>query len=126
MLVSVRRQHEWLCARRQLVRDSPVTTGAIGLPYDATPTGTFHVQARDTNTVLTLVDGAQYTVKYWIPFDAPLFGFHDAPWQTMAYGSPRFRTRGSHGCVHVPLATMRFLYRWVRVGATVRVRGMTS
>jgi lipoprotein-anchoring transpeptidase ErfK/SrfK len=111
-----------MCAGHDLRYDSPVTTGAVGLPYDSTPVGTFHVQAKDTDTVLTLVGGAQYTVRYWIPFDAPLFGFHDAAWQKMPFGSQQYRTRGSHGCVHMPLAAMRFLYHWARVGATVRVR----
>lgn len=122
VLVSVRQQHLWLCAWHRLVRDTPVTTGAVALPYRSTPTGAFTIQAHYTDQVLTLVDGAQYTVKYWIPFDAPLFGFHDSPWQTMPYGSPRYRTQGSHGCVHLPAAAMRFLYRWARVGATVRIR----
>ncbi len=122
VLVEVHAQHLWLCQRRRAVYDSPVTTGAVDLPYDATPTGTFHIQEKDRNRTLTLLSGARYTVKYWIPFDAPLFGFHDSPWQQMPYGSQRYRTKGSHGCVHLPLATIRHLYGWAEVGATVRIR----
>ena len=44
--------------------------------------------------MLTLITGEQYTVKYWIPFDAPLFGFHDSSWQKFPYGSPKYRTHG--------------------------------
>ena len=58
-------------------------------------------------------------MKYWIPFDAPLFGFHDSSWQTFPYGSQQYRTDGSHGCVHMPLADIAFLYEWANVGATV-------
>lgn len=121
MLVSVREQHLWLCTGSRQVYDTAVTTGAVGLPYDATPTGAFTIQDRQRDRVLTLVDGSQYTVKYWIPFDAPLYGFHDSPWQRMPYGSPGYRTRGSHGCVHLPGAAMRHLYGWVHVGASVRI-----
>ena len=77
-----------------------------------TPTGNYVVQGRNTNTVLTLNTGAQYNVRYWIPFDAPLFGFHDSSWQHFPYGSPKYKTQGSHGCIHMPLKAMRFLYNW--------------
>ena len=40
----------------------------------------------------------------------------------MPYGSPKYRTKGSHGCVHMPLPAMRFLYTWAEVGTTVRIK----
>lgn len=122
VLVSVTSQRVWLCEHSRQVYEAPVTTGAVDLPYDATPTGTFAVQSKQTDRTLTLLSGAQYQVKYWIPFDAPLFGFHDASWQDIPFGSQRYRTQGSHGCVHLPLAAMAFLYKWVDLGTTVTVR----
>ncbi|WP_375503735.1 L,D-transpeptidase [uncultured Jatrophihabitans sp.] len=119
--VSVRQQHLWMCAGRTLVRDTPVTTGIPGEDTH-TPTGTYTIQARTRNTALTLISGQTYAVKYWIPFDGPLFGFHDSSWQTIPYGSQRYRSDGSHGCVHVPVKAIAFLYRWAHVGATVRIR----
>jgi hypothetical protein len=119
--VSVRRQHLWMCAGHRLVRDTAVTTGIPGEDTH-TPTGSYTVQARTRNTTLTLISGKTYAVKYWIPFQGPLFGFHDSSWQDIPYGSPQYRTQGSHGCVHMPLSAIAFLYRWVRVGATVRIR----
>jgi lipoprotein-anchoring transpeptidase ErfK/SrfK len=89
--------------------------------YTETPTGTYRIQAKDTDTTLTQLNGDTYPVKYWIAFDAPLYGFHDASWQHFPYGSPRYRTDGSHGCIHVPLPAIRFLYNWAQVGATVRI-----
>jgi lipoprotein-anchoring transpeptidase ErfK/SrfK len=71
--------------------------------------------------VLTLNTGAAYDVKYWIPFDGPLFGFHDSSWQDFPYGSDRYRTAGSHGCVHMPLAAIRYLYNWADIGTPVRI-----
>lgn len=121
VVVRVRQQHAWMCERHVAVFDSPVTTGAVDLPYDSTPTGTFYVQDKQRHRVLTLLSGAQYTVQYWIPFEAPLFGFHDSSWQNFPYGSARYRTEGSHGCVHLPLKTIAFLYDWADIGATVRI-----
>lgn len=123
VLVSIPRQHAWFCARTHLVHESPMTSGAVDLPYRSTPTGVFHVQAKQADTTLTLLSGAQYEVRYWVTFDAPLFGFHDSSWQSFPYGSQRYRTEGSHGCVHLPLPAMAFLYRWAAVGATVTIRG---
>ncbi|MFN2518593.1 MAG: L,D-transpeptidase [Jatrophihabitantaceae bacterium] len=122
VLVSIAAQHVWMCARTHLVYGAPVTTGAVDPPYDNTPTGSYQIQAKDTHTTLSLRDGSQYQVSYWIPFDAPLFGFHDSSWQRMPYGSQRYRTEGSHGCIHVPLAAMKFLYDWADIGASVTIR----
>ncbi|MGH8862026.1 MAG: L,D-transpeptidase [Jatrophihabitantaceae bacterium] len=111
VIVSVRAQHMWLCARHRIVRDSPITSGIVGA-YTSTPTGNYEIQGRTRDTTLTLITGATYDVKYWIPFDGPLFGFHDSSWQRFPYGSPKYRTQGSHGCIHLPLPAIAFLYRW--------------
>ncbi|HTW21324.1 MAG TPA: L,D-transpeptidase [Mycobacteriales bacterium] len=120
IVVSIGRQHEWACARRRTVLSTPVTTGA-DRPGDATPTGTFAVQGLNRNTTLT-TDGAQsYRVKYWIPFHLGVWGFHDASWQRIPFGSPRYKTRGSHGCVHMPLQAICRLFHWARYGTPVRI-----
>lgn len=122
VFVSVRRQHMWMCAGHKVAYDTPITSGIVG-QYTSTPTGRFVIQGRTRDTRLTLIDGSSYAVKYWIPFQGPLFGFHDSSWQTFPYGSPRYRTQGSHGCVHMPLKAIRFLYHWGDTGTPVRIRG---
>jgi lipoprotein-anchoring transpeptidase ErfK/SrfK len=109
-----------MCAERRAVYDTPVTTGIPG-EWTSTPTGNYEIQGRNTDSVLTLNTGAQYHVRYWIPFDAPLFGFHDSSWQRFPYGSPEYKTQGSHGCVHMPLKAMRFLYRWAARPTAVHI-----
>jgi lipoprotein-anchoring transpeptidase ErfK/SrfK len=47
---------------------------------------------------------------------------HDSSWQHFPYGSPRYRTRGSHGCVHFPIAAITWMYRWIGIGTVVQVR----
>ena len=120
VLVSLRDQHLWLCARHRQVLDTAITSGMVG-PDTATPTGRYTIQGLNRDTTLTLNTGATYPVKYWIPFDAPLFGFHDSSWQNFPYGSPRYRTDGSHGCIHMPLPAIRFMYGWAHIGAIVDI-----
>ncbi|MGN6606436.1 MAG: L,D-transpeptidase [Jatrophihabitans sp.] len=121
VLVDISDQRMWFCAARHTVRETPVTTGMAG-PDTSTPTGHYAIQGINRDTTLTLNTGATYAVRYWIPFDAPLFGFHDSSWQHFPYGSARYRTAGSHGCVHMPLAQIAYLARWAPVGTPVTIR----
>jgi len=121
VLVSIEAQHEWLCAHHRTVLSTPITSGASAKPGDATPRGTFRIQGLNRNSVLYPSGGGAYPVKYWIPFQAPLYGFHDASWQHMPFGSRHYVTHGSHGCVHMPLRAIRFLYRWAHIGTKVRI-----
>jgi lipoprotein-anchoring transpeptidase ErfK/SrfK len=120
VIVNVRKQHAWMCAKHTDVFDTGITTGMVG-EWTSTPTGNYQIQGRNTNTVLTLNTGAQYDVKYWIPFDAPLFGFHDSSWQQFPYGSAKYKTQGSHGCIHMPLKAMKFLYNWAAAPTDVHI-----
>jgi hypothetical protein len=120
IVVNIKRQHEWACAHHRAVLSTAVTTGASGRPGDATPRGTFAVQGLNRNSTLN-ADGGSYRVKYWIPFHLGTWGFHDAAWQKIPFGSKAYVTRGSHGCVHMPLAAIRWLFHWVHYGTPVRV-----
>jgi lipoprotein-anchoring transpeptidase ErfK/SrfK len=121
IVVSIKRQHEWACAHHRTLLSTPVTTGATSRPGHATPRGTFAVQGLDPHTVLTTSAAGRYRVRYWIPFHLGVWGFHDASWQTMPFGSKHYVTRGSRGCVHMPLAAIRWLFHWVHYGAQVRI-----
>ena len=122
VLVSVTSQHAWMCQGTHVVYSASVTTGAVDLPYQDTPVGTFTIQGKYTDQTLTLNTGAQYQVKYWIPFQGPLYGFHDSPWQTFPLGSAKYRTQGSHGCVHLGIKTITFLYGWANIGTPVTIK----
>ncbi len=119
ILVSVSAQRAWMCQRSTQVYSTLVTTGAVNVG-DGTPLGTWHIQDKQTDRYL---EGPGYRdfVHYWLPFDGD-FGFHDAAWQTMPYGAPGYRSNGSHGCVHLPLPAMSWLFRWVDTGTTVTIQ----
>jgi hypothetical protein len=121
VLVDIGDQRARMCRSGQQMRTTPVTTGASALGY-GTPTGSWRVYARARNTTLYPAAGGAYPVNYWMPYSGP-YGFHDSPWQHFRYGSPRYTTRGSHGCVHVPGPMMAWLFDWARVGTRVTIHG---
>ncbi|HTZ44909.1 MAG TPA: L,D-transpeptidase [Jatrophihabitans sp.] len=116
VVVSISKQHVWMCQGARQVYDSPATTGETD-NGNATPTGSWTIQSRETNRYL-VGPGYRDYVHYWLPFFGD-FGFHDATWQRMPFGSPGYRTAGSHGCVHLPMTAVRWLYQWAQVGATI-------
>lgn len=116
VLVRIGSQHAWMCQAGRLVYSIAVTTGATG--HD-TLLGTWQVQAKESDRWLA---GEDYTrfVKFWVPYDGD-YGFHDAPWQTVPFGSPQYRSGGSHGCVHLPNTAMEWFYNWIQPGAVVTI-----
>jgi lipoprotein-anchoring transpeptidase ErfK/SrfK len=116
VLVDISRQRLWTCQGARAVNTSPVTTGKVTGGH-RTPVGTWRVQAKQRNRYLVGPGYKEY-VRYWVPYNGE-FGLHDASWQTMPYGSTRWRTNGSHGCVHIPMTAMAWIYRWAKVGSTV-------
>jgi lipoprotein-anchoring transpeptidase ErfK/SrfK len=124
--VSIRAQHLWACSGRTLVLDGAVTTGASALTnvHDATPVGTSRITNKVRNTVLSGsdVNGPWNDhVAYWMPFTGGI-GFHNSPWQTFPLGSSLYKTKGSHGCVHMSLHDVAALYAWAPIGTLVTVR----
>jgi lipoprotein-anchoring transpeptidase ErfK/SrfK len=128
MYVSVAQQHAWVCAGAKQINDTAVTTGTTVIRNgvdDNTPTGTWQIQAKYTDTYLKGSDANgswDDYVQYWMPFDGEI-GFHDASWQTFPFGSSQYQTNGSHGCVHVPTAFIAWFYNWAHVGTTVVITG---
>lgn len=120
ILVSLSQQHLWACSGASQVYDTAITSGAY-LAGMATPTGTWHIYSKTTNTHL-VGPGYDYPVNYWVPFYSD-YGFHDSSWQAFPYGSPQYASDGSHGCIHVPLGAMTWLYSWAPVGTTVTITG---
>jgi len=120
VLVDLKTQHAWYCAGHRTVYSTPITSGRA-TASTATPLGHFTVRAKLRDTVLSPGTGEHYPVQYWIAFKGSAYGFHDASWQTIPFGSAQYATGGSHGCVHLPLLAVRYLYSWVHVGARVTI-----
>lgn len=117
-VVSITAQHAWACAATKLELSTPVTTG-VPVPDRETRVGSWVVQFKQTDRDL-VGPGYSEHVDYWMPYDGD-FGLHDATWQTFAFGTGGWRTDGSHGCVHLPLDAMAWVYSWAQVGTTVTI-----
>lgn len=129
VLVSISKRHLWACDYSTVAYSSPVITGMEYLAADLTPTGTYHIYAKETNVYLIGQDSTgswDDFVHYWMPFldnQYGAYGFHDATWRpSNAFGnvSP-YSSNASHGCVECPLATAAWLYNWTQIGTTVSI-----
>jgi lipoprotein-anchoring transpeptidase ErfK/SrfK len=131
IIVSIGQRHLWACQGTKSVYDTPVVTGIDYLAADKTPTGTYHIYAKQTDQTLTGADSTgswSDPVKYWMPFlnnQYGTYGLHDATWRdNSAFGniSPN-SADASHGCVELPLSASAWLYNWAAVGTTVTIKG---
>ncbi|HEY3735981.1 MAG TPA: L,D-transpeptidase [Jatrophihabitans sp.] len=120
VIVSLKAQHAWYCAAGKTVFDTAVTTG-MATDATRTPKGHFTIQTKLRDTVLNPDTGEAYPVKYWIAFKGSEYGFHDASWQKVGFGSKGYQSGGSHGCVHLPLKAVKYLYSWAKVGTAVTI-----
>lgn len=109
-----------LCSNSQQVLATSITSGATAYG-DGTPTGTWQLQSKQRDRYLYPAAGGAYYVHYWMPYDGA-YGMHDSSWQNFPYGSAKYRTDGSHGCVHFPRAAIAWMYAWAPIGTTVRIR----
>ncbi|PZR80207.1 MAG: hypothetical protein DLM65_08705 [Candidatus Aeolococcus gillhamiae] len=112
-----------------LLSSTPVTTGRPGI---RTPQGTFHVFGRSSPAHFVSAYGpgspryyTPETTQYALLYEGGGYYLHDAPWENPAdFGAGSENgPSGSHGCIHVPTATMAWLYSWAGMGTTVIVTG---
>ena len=120
--VDISEQHAtYYDANGKVLWESDVVTGAPGGDTD-TSTGVYYINNKESPSTLNgynLQTGKKkYStkVKYWMPWDGNVIGFHDATWQS-AFGGTRYRDGyGSNGCVNLPLKKAASLYKLVKVG----------
>ena len=111
------------------VRATPATTGR---PELRTPTGHFAIFARYSPFVFhsPWPPGSPFwyptsPVSFAMEFAEGGFFIHDAPWEPDSELGPGSENGlgASHGCVHIPLTVMSWLYSWAPVGTPVIVTG---
>jgi lipoprotein-anchoring transpeptidase ErfK/SrfK len=130
VLVSITQRHAWACQGNKIAYDTPVITGMEKHPETLTPTGTYHIYAKTTDTTLTGADSTgswKDPVDYWMPFldnQHGTYGFHDATWRNNnEFGNvDPYSAQASHGCVELPLGASKQFYEFASVGTTVIVR----
>jgi len=131
ILVSLSQQWLWSYQDRQLVFANPVTTGREFL---GTPQGTYAISQKvsDTWFYSPWPPSSPYYyspehVNFAMYFRHGGYYIHDAPWRhafgpgtNVPHVSPDgTHEDGSHGCVNVATTAGKWLFDWVRIGATV-------
>jgi len=115
--VNLTAQHLFFYKEGKLVVESDFVSGNLAKNY-GTPTGTYPVQYKQRNAVLVGED-YQTPVKYWMPFNRNI-GFHDATWRK-EFGKDIYKTKGSHGCINMPLEAAEKMYQEIQRGVAVIV-----
>ena len=112
-------------ASGNVIWESYVVSGDTGEGH-GTPTGTYHVYAKETDRDLVGMDynndglpDYNSHVNYWMPFSGG-YGLHDATWRD-SFGGSIYSYSGSHGCVNLPYDAAATLYSTISVGETVVV-----
>ncbi|NMA95510.1 MAG: L,D-transpeptidase family protein [Clostridiales bacterium] len=101
----------------KLIVESPFVSGNVSRGY-ATPTGTYPIQYKERDAILTGEDYAS-PVDYWMPFNRGI-GFHDASWRS-AFGKDIYKTNGSHGCINMPYNAAKTMFENIQRGVAVIV-----
>ncbi|GCF09439.1 L,D-transpeptidase [Dictyobacter arantiisoli] len=117
----------------QVAYTAYVMTGRPGL---GTPTGTYHVFARESPTTFyspwapgTANWYPPTHINYALEWKVGGYYLHDSWWHSQ-YGpgttgwhyDPMFGWQeGSHGCIAMALADARWLYQWAPIGTTVEI-----
>ena len=97
--VDLTNQYLYMFVNGKKVVETSVVTGKVGAR--ATPQGVYMLKNKIMDVPL-VGDNYVTPVKYWMPFNGGI-GLHDAVWQS-AFGGERYKTKGSHGCVNLPMS----------------------
>lgn len=115
--VNLTAQHLFFYKEGKLVLESDFVSGNVSKDF-GTPVGTYPVQYKDNDATLVGED-YETPVKYWMPFNKNI-GFHDAYWRN-EFGKDIYLTRGSHGCINMPPANAKKMYKNIKKGVAVVV-----
>ena len=129
LIASISQRRLWVCNGPQVVYQTAVVTGNMNVIEDASPVGTFHIYAKETNLYLRGSDSTgswNDHVNYWMPFldnQYGVFGLHDATWRAASnFGaiSP-YSSNASHGCIELPLAAAQWIFNWASIGTAITI-----
>lgn len=127
VVISYQAQELWAYEDGKLVQDTLVTTGRPQLPTDI---GAMKVLAK--NSPWTMHSPWPRSSPWWYPdttvqmaiwFTSTGESMHDAYWEYSSQFGPggQYGGAASHGCVHVPFNSEKFLFSWTTIGMPVIV-----
>ncbi len=115
--INLTAQHLFFYKDGKLIVDADFVSGNVSKNY-STPVGTYPIQYKENDATL---NGEDYStpVKYWMPFNGNI-GMHDAPWRNQ-FGKDIYLTKGSHGCINMPPAAAKKVFKDIKRGVAVVV-----
>lgn len=115
--INLTAQHLFVYKDGNLVVESDLVSGCVA-KGNATPSGAYALTYKTRDAVLR---GATYAtpVSYWMPFNGNI-GMHDLK-SRKAFGGDIYKTKGSHGCINLPLSAAKTIYETVSQGYPVFV-----
>ena len=108
-------QHLYLYIDGKIIFETDFVSGNMSNGC-GTPAGVFGITYKTKDAVLR---GENYEtpVHYWMPFNGNV-GMHDATWRSR-FGGDIYLTKGSHGCINLPLSSAEYIYSYVKKGFPV-------
>ncbi|MDQ6789474.1 MAG: L,D-transpeptidase family protein [Candidatus Dormibacteraeota bacterium] len=125
IVMSHQGQQLWAYENGKEVASTPITSGKP--PNLATDIGPMKVLKKDSPWKMhsPWPKGSPYwypdtSVEKVVWFTNTGEGLHDASWQPCCWGpGSQYGAYASHGCIHVPIETERFLFNWSSIGTPV-------
>jgi lipoprotein-anchoring transpeptidase ErfK/SrfK len=125
IVMSHQGQQLWAYENGKQVASTAITSGKP--PNLATDIGPMKVLKKDSPWKMhsPWPKGSPYwypdtTVQMVVWFTNTGEGLHDASWQPCCWGpGSQYGEYSSHGCIHVPIETERFLFNWSSIGTPV-------
>lgn len=113
--IDLTNQYVWVYVDGKIVTETPCVSGLAGGSRE-TPQGVYLLKNKLMDVPLV---GTNYVtpVKYWMPFNGGI-GLHDAVWQSR-FGGELYKSRGSHGCINLPMDKAEKIYKNVVVNMPV-------
>jgi hypothetical protein len=115
--INLSAQHLFFYKDNELILESDFVSGNVSKNL-ATPVGTYPVQYKENDATLVGED-YETPVKYWMPFNRNI-GMHDANWRDK-FGADIYLTNGSHGCINMPPANAKKMFKYMQRGVAVVV-----
>lgn len=110
--INLTSQHLFLYKNGTRVLDTPIVSGNV-TRGDTTPAGAYGITYMDKDAMLT----GEWHVNYWMPFNGNI-GMHDAYWKSN-FGGGEYITKGSHGCINLPMNMSPKVFAQVAAGFPV-------
>ena len=108
-------QHMYYVKDGSRVWESDIVSGNMS-KGSGSPDGIFHIIYRKSPAVLKGED-YESPVQYFTVWASDV-GFHDASWKHV-FGGKEYLTRGSHGCINLPLEAAKWVYENIPDGTPV-------